>query len=225
MPLRNPKKPKRQRRPQERPDELAASALRLFTERGYFSTTIDDVAEAAGATKGAVYHHFESKEELLLTAVQNFFNTAIADMEQSLSGAATLSAEERVQKIVSAGARVWCRPEFTAIFTIVFGEAGATIDGLRQMFLNAGPRRAWPLLKETIREGQRAGSFSKKLDLEAIVPSFTSALALQCMLLRSTGATDRSMQSMISRNIDAFLELFKCGTADGRKKRSAAATP
>jgi AcrR family transcriptional regulator len=220
MPLRNPKKAKRQRRPQERPDELAASALRLFTERGYFSTTIDDVANAAGVTKGAVYHHFESKEELLLTAVQNFFDTAIAHMEQLLSQAANLSPEDRVHKIVSAGARVWCRPEFTAIFTIVFGEAGANIEGLRQMFLNAGPRRAWPVLKETIREGQRAGAFSKKLDLDAIVPSFTSALALQCMLLQSTGATDRSMQSMVSKNIDAFLELFKNHTADSGKKRS-----
>jgi len=83
-------KPKR-RRPQERPEELAASALRLFTERGYYSTTIDDVAKAAGVTKGAVYHHFDSKEELLITAVRNFFTAAISHMEDLLRGAPDLS--------------------------------------------------------------------------------------------------------------------------------------
>ena len=143
MALRGPKKPKRERRPQQRPEELAASALRLFTERGYYSTTIDDVAEAAGVTKGAFYHHFGSKEDLLLTAVQNFFNAAIAHMEQLLSSAVDLSPEERVRTILSAGARVWCRTEFTAIFTIVFGEAGAGIHGLREMFLDAGPRQSF----------------------------------------------------------------------------------
>jgi AcrR family transcriptional regulator len=208
MALRNPKA-KRQRRPQERPEELAASALRLFTERGYYSSSIDDVAEAAGVTKGAVYHHFDSKEQLLITAVRNFFSAAIAHMEDLLSGAVDLSPEERVRTIFSAGARVWCRPEFTAIFTIVFGEAGAGIKGLRELFLDAGPRRAWPVLIETIRDGQRTGIFSKKLDLATIVPAITSAVALQCMFLNTTAATDRAMQAMVSKNVAVFVELLK----------------
>jgi AcrR family transcriptional regulator len=214
MAIRIPKKAHRKRRPQQRPEEIAASALRLFTQRGYYSTTMDEVAEAAGVTKGAVYHHFDSKEQLLLTAVDNFFKIAIAHMEASLSDAVDLSPEEQVRRIISAGAKVWCQQEFTAIFTIVFGEAGSGIEGLRQMFLDAGPRRAWPVLIETIRHGQYTGAFSSKLDLNVIVPSITSAIALQCMFLRSTGATDRSMQLMVSRNIDAFLDLFKREPAD-----------
>lgn len=40
-------------------------AKRLFLERGYHGTSIDDITEAAGLTKGALYWHFESKEDLL----------------------------------------------------------------------------------------------------------------------------------------------------------------
>jgi AcrR family transcriptional regulator len=43
---------------------LIGAATALFTERGYVGTSIDDVAAAAGMTKGAVYHHFQGKAAL-----------------------------------------------------------------------------------------------------------------------------------------------------------------
>lgn len=43
---------------------LVDAARKLFSRRGYASTSLDDVAEAAGVSKGAVYHHFDSKQEL-----------------------------------------------------------------------------------------------------------------------------------------------------------------
>jgi len=213
-------KPKRQRRPHERPDELADSALRLFTERGYYTVTIDDVAESAGVTKGAVYHHFESKEELLVRAIQNFFNSAISHMNELLSAAADLSPEQRARAILSAGARVWCRDEFAAIFTIVFGEAGMEIKGLRETFLNFGPRRAWPVLMKAIREGQQLGTFRKDVEVEIMVPSMTSAMALQCMFLRTTGASDGTIRNMIQRNMDAFMTLFKSAKQTRKPSRN-----
>lgn len=46
--------------------QLFDVALSLFAERGYASTTMDDIAEAAGVTKPLVYQHFESKRALYL---------------------------------------------------------------------------------------------------------------------------------------------------------------
>ena len=43
---------------------LVDAARTLFAERGYASTSIDDVADAARVTKGAVYHHFKGKTDL-----------------------------------------------------------------------------------------------------------------------------------------------------------------
>jgi AcrR family transcriptional regulator len=45
---------------------LIAAAARVFARRGFDEATLDDVAEEAGYTKGAVYGHFGSKEKLLL---------------------------------------------------------------------------------------------------------------------------------------------------------------
>jgi AcrR family transcriptional regulator len=45
---------------------ILAGARALFAERGFEATSIDDIALAAGVTKGAVYHHFPSKEAIFI---------------------------------------------------------------------------------------------------------------------------------------------------------------
>lgn len=56
-------------------DRIRAAAALLFVERPYADVTIDQVAAAAEVTKGAVYHHFSSKEQLYLV-------TLLLDLEQ-----------------------------------------------------------------------------------------------------------------------------------------------
>jgi AcrR family transcriptional regulator len=45
-------------------------AERLFRARGYAATSLEEIAEAANVTKGAIYGHFSSKEDLLMSAVE-----------------------------------------------------------------------------------------------------------------------------------------------------------
>ena len=49
---------------------LLTEAQRLFRERGYAATSLEQIAEAADVTKGAIYGHFSSKEDLLLSAIE-----------------------------------------------------------------------------------------------------------------------------------------------------------
>ncbi len=46
------------------------AAQRLFRERGYAATSLEQIAEAADVTKGAIYGHFATKEDLLLSAIE-----------------------------------------------------------------------------------------------------------------------------------------------------------
>jgi TetR/AcrR family transcriptional repressor of nem operon len=48
---------------------LLDAALRVIRAKGYSATRVEDVCEAAGLTKGSFFHHFDSKEELALAAV------------------------------------------------------------------------------------------------------------------------------------------------------------
>jgi len=56
---------------EQRRQQLVAVALDLFAQRGYRSTTMDDIAEAAGVTKPLVYQHFSSKRALYLELVNS----------------------------------------------------------------------------------------------------------------------------------------------------------
>jgi len=51
-------------------EQIVSAAKRLFMQRGYYNTSIYDLFEKAGITKGAFYHHWRTKEELALTILQ-----------------------------------------------------------------------------------------------------------------------------------------------------------
>lgn len=51
---------------------VLAAALHLFSERGYAATRLSDIAEAAGVTRGAIYHHFDDKAHLYRTLLRGF---------------------------------------------------------------------------------------------------------------------------------------------------------
>jgi AcrR family transcriptional regulator len=67
---------------------VLAEAKRLFRERGYAATSLEQIAEAAEVTKGAIYGHFASKEDLMLSAIEATptpdYATALNDPSRSL---------------------------------------------------------------------------------------------------------------------------------------------
>lgn len=50
--------------------ELLKFGTELFAERGYAGTSLGDIAQRAGLTKGAIYHHFRGKEEIFAAVVE-----------------------------------------------------------------------------------------------------------------------------------------------------------
>lgn len=54
----------RNKHPEETVAKILDVSMRLFTEQGYEHTTIQDIVDALGMSKGAIYHHFKSKEDI-----------------------------------------------------------------------------------------------------------------------------------------------------------------
>jgi TetR/AcrR family transcriptional regulator, transcriptional repressor for nem operon len=78
----------RVRNPEETRRRLIAAATRLMLRQGYASTTVDQICEESGLTKGAFFHHYSSKEELTRAAV-----SAWGEMGAALYADAWLGAE------------------------------------------------------------------------------------------------------------------------------------
>src|SRR4030088_3479843 len=74
---------------------LLKAAAALFCRHGLEGTSVDQIAQAAGFTKGAFYANFKSKEELFLVMLDERFANELARIDQALSGAQEPHAEAR----------------------------------------------------------------------------------------------------------------------------------
>jgi len=74
---------RRERRRAEIRERLFRAALRLFAERGYLETTVEDITEAADVGKGTFFNYFPTKEHVLAT----FGAERIAAIERALDSA------------------------------------------------------------------------------------------------------------------------------------------
>ncbi len=70
------------RRKQDRPAEILAAALKMFSMKGFAATKLDEVAKEAGVSKGTLYLYFESKEALFKAVVTEFVLPQIAKAEE-----------------------------------------------------------------------------------------------------------------------------------------------
>src|SRR5216110_2397853 len=68
-------------------DELLAAALRVFALRGYREAGVDEIAAEAGYSKGALYWHFSSKEELLTALLDERIDAPMRDRVALLASA------------------------------------------------------------------------------------------------------------------------------------------
>ncbi|HSG06596.1 MAG TPA: TetR/AcrR family transcriptional regulator [Nitrospiria bacterium] len=59
-------------------EKLIRAALQLMLSRGYAGTTVDEICEAAGVSKGSFYHSFKTKEDIGLAALESFHRDAFA---------------------------------------------------------------------------------------------------------------------------------------------------
>src|ERR1700685_2991223 len=66
----------RRRRKAERPQEILEAAFVQFSRNGYAMTTLDQIAERAGVTKGTIYVYFENKEHLFISMVREVTHAA-----------------------------------------------------------------------------------------------------------------------------------------------------
>jgi AcrR family transcriptional regulator len=106
----------RQRRKAETRSLLLEAGLRVFAERGLDLTTLDDVARAAGFTKGAIYRQFPSKGSFLLGLFEQYAAVARA-------GAGARQATWFVPMTIQFAAQAFRDPLLRRRLAVVLAEA------------------------------------------------------------------------------------------------------
>jgi AcrR family transcriptional regulator len=84
----------RERRLERTRSLLLDAAEQVFAERGFISATLDDIAKAAGYSKGAIYKYFATKEELFLAASDRYWRRYFDKFAEVMSSADHIGARE-----------------------------------------------------------------------------------------------------------------------------------
>lgn len=146
-------------RTERRRQEIIATALRLFAERGYRATTLDDIACALGCTKGLIYHYFRSKTELADQSLRGAHESmrrrleAIADSTLSPTDKLRRAVEDFVTEILFGYQR-------HLVILADRAELVAGLDDPRREANRQSVRRFVMLYRRIIAEGMATGEFA-----------------------------------------------------------------
>lgn len=88
----------RNKYPERTVEKILEISLSLFNEKGYEKTTIQDIVNALGMSKGAIYHHFKSKDEIIEALSERCYH-GDAQMEL-LQNASDKSGIEKLRAII-----------------------------------------------------------------------------------------------------------------------------
>jgi AcrR family transcriptional regulator len=107
---------------------LLDAALGVFSERGYYGATIEEIVEESGLSNGALYYNFRNKEDLFLALFDQRIEARIAAVERTFgSGTASESeGETQVRTAAMQGVRDLDDPKEWAMFFEFVAHAGRT---------------------------------------------------------------------------------------------------
>ncbi|MDP6407018.1 MAG: TetR/AcrR family transcriptional regulator [Alphaproteobacteria bacterium] len=88
----------------ERRAQIVQGAVQAFAEKGYFGTTIEDIAARAGVSKGLIYVYFEDKQDVLFLTLHYVLDTYARELPALLEGVE--GPLERLEKALSSYCRL-----------------------------------------------------------------------------------------------------------------------
>lgn len=153
----------RNKHPEETVNLILDVAFCLFMEKGYEHTSIQDIiAHLGGLSKGAIYHHFKSKEDILV-AVTNRITAESNQMLAAIRDRSDLSGKEKLKTIFKESIS---RPVQNDIFTVApdfHNNAKLLFSLLHDTIEEAAPNYILPIIKQGISDGSIETAYPEQL--------------------------------------------------------------
>lgn len=141
-------------------NKIFVTAIDLISQKGYDNVSINEICSASGFTKGAFYHYFNSKEDLLMQLHRDVDDFYLVEVIPRINGK---SATEQLTQFIQ---------EFS------YCGYGAGVDIIKQLFksqtsslnnfMNDYERPFFKLLIDIIKRGQQNGEFTSNLPAEEL---------------------------------------------------------
>lgn len=193
------------------PRALLEAAFRVFAERGYRATRLEEVAAAAGVSKGAIYYHTEGKQDLLRRAVEDEHRAIFAEIARALEEEGEgVPASVKLRFVLRRVWEHWLEPGWGHGVRLMLGEISLELPELFRTWARVGPVQGWTLLARIVDEGVRRGEFRPEVDPQVAGRMMVSGLMLQATLQAQPGLEGLDPCDP-DRIFDSSVELFLRG--------------
>ena len=135
-------------------EEIFTEAVRIFREKGYHATSVQDIADAVGLQKGSLYHYISSKEELLF----KIFERSTGELTQQLQTIVASDDSPTVQLCRAIEAHLTALCEHLDIYSVYLSER-RVLSGRTHSRVRAEGERHACLLVHIIQQGIAARDF------------------------------------------------------------------
>ena len=193
--------------PLDRREVILREAAELFARQGVASTTVREIADAAGILSGSLYHHFASKDEIVDEVVSAFLMELRARYSDVLLGDG--GPAERLRGLVQASLEtVSGHPRATEIYQNDAHRLRGS-DGFAYVEESAKEvRSAWV---SVLQEGIQAGVFRADLPVKVVYPMLRDGLWLTARWFKPTRGYGHAELA------DDYWRLFFDGLGTGRR--------
>lgn len=150
-------------------DRVTAAALDLFATQGYATTSVQQIVEAAGVTKGAMYHYFQSKDDLLFAIYDRMLALQKAHLDEIVAAGGPVEDVVRAVCVDVVETSIDFLPEGTVFFRSMHMLTEPRLKEVTQR-----RREYHDEFAALLRQGQDAGVFRADVPRSLLVAHFFS---------------------------------------------------
>jgi AcrR family transcriptional regulator len=144
--------------PAARRQAILEAAIGVFAQHGFDAATTDDIARSAGLSKGGLYWHFKSKDDILAAILMQLFDQELGALQQLIVAEGTVAP--RLRQLVAHGVAAVQQLEALLPVMLEFYALAARKSDVRQ-FLQQYYQRYHRLLAELFQQGFARGEFHR----------------------------------------------------------------
>ncbi|WP_221585005.1 TetR/AcrR family transcriptional regulator [Microbacterium sp. G2-8] len=183
-------------------DQVTRAAVELFAAQGYANTSVQQIVAAAGVTKGAMYHYFQSKDDLLFGIYERMLTLQRARLDQILDegGPAEEVLERMCRDVVETS--IDSLPEGTVFFRSLH-----MLSEPRQQEVTRRRRAYHDRVTELLHRGQAEGVFRTDIPTSVLIAHFFSDVHYLSHWYRPEGPEDK--REVAQQLTDLFLRSIR----------------
>lgn len=142
----------RNRHPEATVERILAEAARLFLQKGYEKTSMQDIMEGTGLSKGAIYHHFSSKEDILLRIGERMGEENAAALQRVLD-APGLNGAQKLKEVFRTALQGERQAQMLRMIPFLIDNPRFLAIHVQEIFALVAPAYIAPILEEGVRDG------------------------------------------------------------------------